>query len=387
METREGLSALKYPSRKITVLHLRASSKTGGGPEKTIFNTARAIDAEAFNCLVIYLRKKGDDISGITGPYRELGLDCLDFGVSAIDPVFIFRLARIIRRREVDVIHSHDPKTDVYACLARILCPGVKLVSSLHGWIIQSHRSRIYAWASVLALKRHDVILTVSRALMEQARAGGFKDVRLIHNGIDPLFWRRSGAVPESKPFSVLFAGRASREKGCMEFMAVAAKLVEEDASVKFTVAGEGPMLDEMKALSESSGLAGRVEFKGRVSLSQMPAVYETAGALLSPSLTEGLPNNLLEACAMQTPVVATDVGGVGEIISNGENGILCESGATDCMVKSVLRIKNEPEFARRLACNARETIEKEFSFERRVAKLEKLYLEIAGEAGREREP
>lgn len=379
---------------RIVVLHLRASSDSGGGPEKTIYNTGRYIDRTRFLYMIAYLKKKGSDLSVIEKQAGEAGLQYLEFsGRRFVDIRQLRNIVTFVKQQGVSVLHCHDPKTDLYGVLIKPLVPGIRLVSTMHGWIERSWKSPAYNRLDFWALRFFDRVIAVSGHTERLAHERGIKKTALIHNAIDLNAWNpRSPAPslpsPELLPsptdaFVIGYIGRISREKGPYDFVGAAHKVLLRDNRCEFVVAGEGPEEGAVKALVDRLGMAERFHFIGRIANSDMPAVYRRINLLLSPSLTEGLPNTILEACAMGVPVVATRVGGVTEIITDGSNGLLAEAGDTDTLSDLVLRVKRDNGLSARLAENGRATVEKTFSFENRVRRVEALYEEVTGLTGK----
>ncbi|MFH1134716.1 MAG: glycosyltransferase family 4 protein [Pseudomonadota bacterium] len=373
------------PVRPIVVLHLRASRDWGGGPEKTIINTGRLIDRQKVTYLVGYLRRRRDDLGPTAARARGAGLEYFEFpGRRFFDFGQIFALVGLIKNRRVDILHSHEPKSDFFALALRLLRPRLKTVTTLHGWVRRPGlKNGFYLWLDRLLLPYFDLVLTVSSEIDREAR-GRRAGTVLIYNAVDTTYWKKDGpdevslTLKKKGRFLVGFVGRLSPEKGAMDFLGAAARIIERDDEVDFVVAGEGPEEQDMKDFVKRMNLGDRILFLGRVAEEAVLTLYRQLDCLLSPSHTEGLPNNLLEALAMETPIVAAEVGGVGELVRHGHNGLLCRSGDIETMVGHVLTLKGAPDLARNFTKRGREMVERSFSFQRRVARLEEIYLNLA---------
>ncbi len=366
---------------RIVVLHLRASSGAGGGPEKTILGTAATIDRSRFDYRVAYLRRTDQDIAPIREQAARSGANLSEIsGRAVFDLGQVRAVAALVRSLRADILHAHDPKTDLLALMLAPFFPGLRRVTTLHGWVAHqgSAKSALYVRLDKLALPGFHAVIAVSRAIAAEARRYRAKNILLLHNAIDTDWWRPENAPPPPRdpgqPFVVGFSGRLRHEKGPLIFLETARRLLAADASLRFAVAGTGPQEAEAKAMAAGSELAGKVAFHGRLDPEGMRVFYRGLDCLLSPSLTEGLPNTLLEAMAMGTPVAATAVGGVPDLVRDGENGLLRPSGDVSGLAGAVARLKADPGLARRLAENARATVERDFSFAERTKRLMALY-------------
>jgi glycosyltransferase involved in cell wall biosynthesis len=166
--------------------------------------------------------------------------------------------------------------------------------------------------------------------------------------------------------------GRLSPEKGCFEMLKAFALVHEERAKTKLLMIGKGPLDLALKKKAEDLGLAEAVVLTGY--RSPVNPFYEAIDVIVCPSITEGLSNVILEALAYRLPVIATDVGGNGEIIKNGFNGILLKSRDINEIAKSCLRLVDDCKLAGLMAERGRETVEKKFEFSQRMRKEEEFY-------------
>lgn len=369
--------------RRISVLHLRSSSGSGGGPEKTIYKTGLLIDKDRFDYRVVYLKKSRAEIHPAAKdgpfPYAELA------GRLPVDPLQLFRLARLVRAWRSDILHSHDQKTDVYAWLLGLCFPRLVLVNTLHGWIAHRRRSNFYSRASICALRRFNAVIAVSSDILSKARSHGIKRCVLIHNAIDTADWDRpappDGSVRRdgrNSPFVVGFSGRFSPEKGPLEFLEVAEKLCTESDTYAFALAGQGPLAETLMQSVREKGLEAKVSFLGQLDTAGMMRFYQGLDVLLSPSRTEGLPNSLLEAMAMRVPVVATDVGGVRELINDDTVGLLAQRGDIDRLCRDIRTLEQDRGRAAAIAARGRKRVEEHFSIDARVRKIEELYTRVS---------
>jgi glycosyltransferase involved in cell wall biosynthesis len=369
---------------RIAVLHLRSSVAAGGGPEKTIYNTGRFINHQRFLYLVVYLTKKSQP-SEIAQKGKDEGLTYFQLpGVKFFDVRQFREIMRIIRTYRVQILHCHDPKTDFYGVLLKVFFPNLKLISTLHGWIHRTWESNLYKRIDIWTLKRFNSVIAVSKTIERIAESYGIKRVSLIYNAIDIDEWRPKYhctnlfTLHDPQAFLVGYVGRISTEKGPIDFVKVAYKVLQNDSHCEFIVAGEGPEMEAMKNLALKLDIITHFHFLGHVKSEDLYSIYQKLDLLLVTSITEGLPNNILEAFAMYVPVVATRIGGISEIVDDGYNGLLATPGDVSELANLVLKIKNNKELSDSFKNRGRLIIEEKFSFDVRVKKIEELYITIS---------
>jgi glycosyltransferase involved in cell wall biosynthesis len=166
--------------------------------------------------------------------------------------------------------------------------------------------------------------------------------------------------------------GRLNSQKNFSLFLNIAAALALEFPEARFLLAGEGPEESMLREKANALGISDRVVFAGYVADTRR--VYVAADVLLMPSRFEGLPMTLLEAMAMGLPVVASKLDGIAEVIADGEEGFLVESGDAASFAARISRLLGNPALASELSTNARHKIESRFSVERMTSAVEEIY-------------
>jgi glycosyltransferase involved in cell wall biosynthesis len=169
------------------------------------------------------------------------------------------------------------------------------------------------------------------------------------------------------------FAGRITRQKA-LEIALAAVARVE---GVSFLIAGDGPDLAEVRREASERGLDGRVRFLGSLDRSGVLALFRAADASVLCSSWENFPHTLVEALAVGTPVIATAVGGVPELVRDGENGLLVPPGDEEALANAIRRIVEEPGLRERLASRSARSVE-HLRPERVYARLEEILQEVA---------
>ncbi len=308
------------------ICHLIASN-FAGGPEKQVIELSARLRSRGWDAVIGSFRENRSSVEVIESA-RERGLDTFLVETrSPFSPASIVQLARHLRRRNVDLLVTHGYKPDVVGYLATRGLPLIQL-PMVRGYTGENRRVRCYEALDRWLLRRLAHVLCVSAAtrrmlIRHGLRAGG---IAVLHNAVDcdvavaPLDLRREFGWPQGARV-VVAAGRLSPEKGQRYLVDALRILADQDQEVCLAIFGAGPMASKLRAQCEELRLGGRIVLAGF----RRPILPYLAGAdlLVNPSVSEGLPNVVLEACAVRTPVVATDVGGVGEIIIPAHTGWL----------------------------------------------------------------
>jgi len=149
--------------------------------------------------------------------------------------------------------------------------------------------------------------------------------------------------------------------------------ITQETQSVRLMLVGDGAEEEELRQLVERLSLGNWVSFIGKIPNEKIPEYLAASDVFVLPSLSEGLPNVILEAMASGLPIVASKVGGLPEMIKNGENGFLVEPKSPEQIAKKVLLLLGDNELKEKISKNNKEKA-KDYSWESIVIKLEKVY-------------
>jgi glycosyltransferase involved in cell wall biosynthesis len=219
------------------------------------------------------------------------------------------------------------------------------VVAKIHGSDVNVFaQTRLRRWQIRHALNRCHSVVAVSRALAERLQAIGVESnrIQVVYNGVDDGRFcprEREGArcslgVPISAKL-VLYVGNILTSKGCDDLLSAIEILAATDDSLHLAYVGDGPQRPILESRVTRLGLAGRVRFVGKVTHDVLSGWYTAADITCLPSYNEGVPNVLLESMACGTPVVASSVGGIPEIIPEYA-GILVPKGAPDSLAKAI---------------------------------------------------
>ncbi len=369
-------------SRPIRVLHLRDSPWVDG-PGRTILETAKRIDRSVIDYQVGAFVSKPGEPHPLVDALREHGLP-----VHAIEDrggigrEMVGKVIQLLDRLAIDILHTSEFRSNVLGLLCRRRRP-VKLVSTAHGWIGNDVRGRAYIFADRVLMRCFDRVILVSHAMRRRLPVWWLPDsrVRILHNALmvdsyGESLSRRSGEHGSRGVVNLLSVGRLSPEKGQALLLRAAARLKGEYPGVRVLFAGTGPLEGELRQLAAELGLAADVSFLGYVR--DMPSLYAAADLVVQSSLTEGLPNVMLEAAFLGVPVVATSVGGTAEVIEHGVAGWLVKPGSVDELERGMRVFLEQPFRFAEMARAGRRVIENKFDFDVRTEAQTRIYRECA---------
>lgn len=162
------------------------------------------------------------------------------------------------------------------------------------------------------------------------------------------------------------YIGRLSEEKGVLNFVKAIPEVLKERDDIEFLIGGDGQLRDEIEKYINEKNLNDKIKLAGWIPHGNLPDYLNELKLVVLPSFTEGLPNVMLEAMACGTPVLATPVGAIPDVITDGETGFIMENNSPECIARNVIRALNHPNLER-IAENARALVEREFTYERAV--------------------
>lgn len=371
-----------------TVLHLRTVTGRGGGPEKTLLTSPRFIGA-GYDLRLAYIRPAGDALYDLPRRAADAGATLIDVPERhGFDPRTWRRLAEEIRHSQPDLLHAHDYKTNVLGVLLGRRF-GLPVMTTLHGYGLGGGRLNWYYRIERWALRRMDRVVVVSDDLRQTALQLGVHPERcvLIENAIDTKEYSRTAGVDEARArlglgcrsLLVGGVGRLCAEKGFDRLIQAVHELNRNRATAELVLIGEGDERCRLEAMIRDLGCEQTVRMLGY--RADARDCYQAFDAFVLSSLREASPNVVLEAMAMEVPVVATRVAGVPKIIEDGVNGLLVEPDDIQGLAQALATLASDPGLRTRLARAARQTVESRYSFAIRMQKIRAVYDELLGRA------
>jgi glycosyltransferase involved in cell wall biosynthesis len=377
----------------IRILELRSVSGTGGGPEKTILLGAARTDPNRFAVTVCYLRDARDTAFSVDAKAAALPIDYVEVVERhSFHPSIWFELRRLVQQRRIDIIHAHDYKTDLIAWgLARV--GSAEAMSTVHGWTGNSRRERwLYYPGDKQILCSFPKLIAVSHDIRRELVRHGARPERVavIPNGIDHLAFRRDQSRERSVRDALGIAGQAvvigavgrlARQKRFDLLLDAVAALRPAHPELLLLVAGDGSLREPLEAQAKRLDLLDSCRFLGQ--RTDVAELHHAFDLFVQSSDYEGTPNAVLEAMALETPLVATDVGGTRELVRHEIDGLLIRPGNPAALMQAIARVLADPGAAAGRTQAARRRVEADLSFATRMASVEAIYQELAG-PGRE---
>jgi len=393
MSATKHMSVFQQPG-KVRLLELRNTYKWGGGPDKTILLSAERHDRSRVEVVVAYIRDVRDLEFSIGDKARAKGLTFYEVEErSKFDLRVLKTLHEIVLRHDINLIHSHDYKSDLFALLLKwkFRSQPLAVISTLHGWALLGLRGYLYWLLDIFLMRRFDHLIAVSHATKEAMVSAGVRSdlVSVIHNGIDTEHWSREGvsllareALGLGNAFPVIgYVGRISPEKDLESWLRSAALVARAYPDARFVLVGDGRdggLVNRLNSLVVQLGIESNVQFLGY--REDLLSIYATFDMFFLSSIREGICNSLLEAMAMGIPIVATDAGGTKELMVDGETGYLLPVGDVEGMADAVNKLLRDYTLRENIGRAARRHIEEEFSFTTRMRHIEALYERVLKE-------
>lgn len=287
--------------------------------------------------------------------------------------------ARRLAKDDFDLIHAHWVIPHGY--IGTRLKDGRALVCTSHG----SDLFALGGWARPLqrhALERADAVTVVSSALRDKALSisPGIAP-RVMSMGVDTR--RFTPPATGAHRDGLLYVGRLVRDKGAHTLLQALGMLASLGERPRLRIVGGGPAEDSLRDMAQALGLQAQVEFLGPRANSELPELYQSAETLVFPSLLgakgqqEGMGLVPLEALACACPIVASRLPAVGEIVRDGETGLLFTPGDAAELAACLLRFRREPGLARRTAEAGRLTVAARYDWDDAAAAYRDLYQKL----------
>lgn len=281
----------------------------------------------------------------------------------------------------VDLLHTHGYKADIYGYLAA-RSERKPVVATCHNWVGGTAALGIYNRLDRWVLKRFNAIAAVSETVREQLVQSGIpaNRVKLIDNGIDVEAFARPQLITESRMAGEKVIGMVARldlQKGFEYLLTAIRELCHSFHGLTVVITGEGPDRKAIEQMIEKYGLQNNVMLAGQES--DMPAVYAAMDIFVLPSLNEGLPMTVLEAMAAAKPIVATRVGGVPNVIRDGETGLLVNPKDAAGLKDAIARLLTDSDLCRRMGTQAQEWVSRQYTSSAMALQYRAMYEQVLG--------
>lgn len=364
--------------KKITVMHLIDCFHIGGG-EMQMVDLLKRIDRKRFRPLVGCLRKEGPLLPALLEnevPVYEIPIrGALYYPRSLME---IVRLAALIRREKVTILHTQDLYSHLVGVPAAMLAHAPFVVTNrldlghtLNRW----HRRALKTLAGGISK-----VMANSHAVRENlmlAEKIPLQKIEVIYNGVDLSRFNTTCSREKMKSFRpgdrmIVVVANLNPVKGHSVLLEAAVRVIAHCPQAKLAFIGQGALKQELEARARALSIENQVLFLG--SRQDVPELLPCMEISVLPSLAEGFSNAILESMAAGLPVVATDVGGNREAIVEGETGFLVPPGDSSALADRILTLLENRPLAKTMGMAGRKRIETYFTLDQMVAETEAFY-------------
>jgi glycosyltransferase involved in cell wall biosynthesis len=307
------------------------------------------------------------------------------------DLTALAKLVRLFRRLRPDIVHTHTSKAGVVGRLAARLAGVPRSVHTFHGHVLEGYFSpavtRLFLGIERALAGHTDRIVTLSPRLRHALLAMGIgrpEQVEVVPLGLDldrfvrasrgQAELRRGLGIPDGAPLLGI-VGRLVAIKDHPTLFRAVGLFPDGSRAPHLVVVGDGERREELQQLAHALGLAGRIHFLGW--RHDLEAILGDLDVVICSSRNEGTPVSLIEAMAAGVPVVSTDMGGVGDVVSHGETGWLVPAGDPAALAQGIERLLEDPVLRRRLAAAARPVVLERHDVKGLVHRMDSLYVDV----------
>ena len=362
----------------LKVIHLVEDLKTGGA-ERVIADTAMGLDRKKYEASVWCVTRGGETATELS----EKGIEVKILGISSYrNPLNTLKLTRLLKAARPDIVHAHGYFASVIGRLAARKAGIPVILAHVHSTYWE-YRKRHIMIERKLSRFTHKIICcskAVENFVKNIEKITGNKTI-VIYNGVDeerfsPLkstaFNRAEFGIDEKAPV----AGTVSSltpHKG-HEYLIQAASLVLGTLpSAKFLIVGDGPLRQKLEDQAKNLNIHPAVIFTG--TRKDIPEMLSLMDVFVLPSHTrEGLGIAIIEAMAAERPVVATDIGGIPEVVNDGETGLLVPPGVPEALSKAIIELLRNPKKAKEMGEKGRNQVKEKFTTKKMLSEIEHVY-------------
>jgi glycosyltransferase involved in cell wall biosynthesis len=390
-----------YPYAKIKIVRVIARLDIGGAPIHVV-ELGAGLNADRFESLLV---------SGLENPGERSLVDYVEqrgihplvipeivgeanFGLR--DLIAIAKLYRVLKREKPHIVDTHTAKAGFIGRIAARLAGVPVVIHTYHGHVWRGYyspiKSRLLQWMEKGLALWTDQIIAVSESVRQQVakyQIAPLGKIKVVPLGLAlrDFFncaelrgqFRKEIGVPSDVPL-IGMVGRVVPIKNHRLFLDSAKLVLNAMPATRCVIVGDGLIRPDLEAYTRTLGIAARVVFVGwRRDLAR---IYADLDVLVISSINEGTPVSAIEAMAAGRPVVATRVGGVPDIVLEGQTGYLVPLDDAPAMANAVVRLLGEPELARRMGETGRAFVARRFTTQRLVADMEELYTTLLANKG-----
>jgi glycosyltransferase involved in cell wall biosynthesis len=363
--------------RKINVIHL-VEELTIGGLEKILTSIVLNLDKKKYNVSVWCLREGGFFANKLV----KEGIDVKILNIlTSRNPLSIYKLYNLLKIHKFDIIHTHAYSAGTIGRISAFLA-GVPVIIS-HNHSVYDYYNRYYhfvEWLLSLITDRVICISDIVNRFANETQRINAKKLITIHNGMDSEYavsekrisgLRKKLDIPADHSVICTIA-HMEEHKGIKYLLESASLLLQSRNDVSFLIVGEGTLKEDLRKLCVVLKIEKNVIFAGE--RSDIPEILSLSDIFVLPSLREGLPLTILEAMACGKPVIATNVGGIPEVVKDGVSGILVSPKDPEDLHSAMNELLDNREKLKKMGYNGKRVCNESFDSKTMIGKIENLY-------------
>lgn len=366
----------------VKILHL-TSNRDGniGGAEKLLLDLHGRFDAARFAFRYANVFSLGENDNPYLSALKENELEYVNFeGTSATSiPKMFAGFSSFLHREKPDIFHTHLLHASIFGQFSAKLTGVKRKVITRHFTNEVFQNNRVLAELDKRAMQIADIVVAVSEAVKQDVMRQGISEnkLKVIHNGIDlNSFDRilRQSAPPTEKSgeFLIGTVGSLTRRKGHEYLLSALTEVVKKVENIKLLIIGDGPEKERLMQITGDLGLSKNVVFMGfRNDIAELISQLDV---YVHPSIYEPFGIAILEAMAVCKTVIATNVGGVTEIVVEGETGLIVPSANPNELADAILWTLQNTEKIKQMGEAGRRRVEQHFSIEKSAKRYEEMY-------------
>lgn len=353
------------------VLIISSRADFGGGPEH-IYQLTKSTQKQPVSYVIACPNEKPywgkfkslPNVSLYAIPHRRLSLRHL------------LGMAYLVRTKKIGVIHSHGRGAGIYGRLLGLLVP-IPIIHTFHGFHynqLSRLKKLVYLGIEKILCRFTDILINVSLSEQASCRDAGLtidKRFRVVVNGVN-IPKEIPKLVRIDQPTKIVNISRLDKEKGVDNLVHIAFGLKERGLLFKLLLVGDGPEKYHLQKMTRDLGLNEYIEFTGF--RCDVPDILSGADIYLTSSHGEGMPLSVLEAMSYSLPVIASDVTGNNELVSNGETGYLFPLDDISKAVDACQLLIEDPQLYQALSCNVFSLVSNNYSVRMMADKIYEVY-------------
>jgi glycosyltransferase involved in cell wall biosynthesis len=309
----------------------------------------------------------------LEGRSRDLGVSVYPVAIrSEVGLISLLHLISVLRSVRPDILAFNTPKPVLIGNLAsRFTRTGIRIIFRRVDFPLRNRLiSRMkYSWGI-------DCVIAISNSIRARLLGCGIPDslIKVIYEGVDLSLYPdqpEPGKFPKGQPVTVGIVSNLSPEKGLGYLIDAASLIPEVKRRVRFMIVGEGHCRIQLEGLVREKELEGCIQFLGF--RTDIRALLKAFDLFVLPSLSEGLSSAIMEAMANFLPVIGSDVGGIPELVQDGDNGFLVPPADPEKLAKAIEKLVDDPAILLRMGLRGRKRLEEQFTLDRKIMETENL--------------